>query len=64
VDQVPVDQVQRYEAELLRHLRGEQGALLKDIRERKDISKDGADGMKIEDKIKSVLTQFGKTFVA
>jgi F-type H+/Na+-transporting ATPase subunit alpha len=62
VDSVPVDQVMRYEQELLRHVRAEHAALLKDIRERKDISKDGSDGQKIEDRIKSVLTAFGKTF--
>ncbi len=61
LDKVPVDDVVRYEAELLRYLHAEHATLLKDIREKKDISKDGANG-KIEDSIKAALELFTKTF--
>ncbi len=61
LDRVPVDAVVRYEAELLRYLHAEHATLLKDIREKKDISKDGANG-KIEDSIKAALESFTKTF--
>ncbi len=62
LDKVPVDAVVRYEAELLRHIRAEKQALLADIRDQKDISKNGKDGGKIEDAIKATLETFGKTF--
>ena len=62
LDKVPVDAVVRYEAELLRHIRAEKQALLADIRDQKDISKNGKDGGKIEDAIKATLDAFGKTF--
>ncbi|MFT3723197.1 MAG: F0F1 ATP synthase subunit alpha [Hyphomonadaceae bacterium] len=62
LDKVAVNDVVRYEAELLRFVRGEHKQLLEDIRKEKDISKNGASGGKIEDGIKSVLETFGKTF--
>ncbi len=62
LDKVAVDQVVRYEAELLRHIRAEKQALLTDIRTQKDIGKNGKDGGKIEDAIKATLDAFGKTF--
>ena len=62
LDKVAVDQVVRYEAELLRHIRAEKQALLTDIRNQKDIGKNGKDGGKIEDAIKATLDAFGKTF--
>ncbi len=61
LDKIPENEVTRYEAELLRFLHAEHETLLKDIREKKDISKDGSKG-KIEDMIKSALEAFGKTF--
>ena len=61
LDKVPENDVTRYEAELLRFLHAEHETLLKDIREKKDISKDGSKG-KIEDSIKAALETFGKTF--
>ncbi len=61
LDKVAENDVTRYEAELLRFLHAEHATLLKDIREKKDISKDGSNG-KIEDSIKSALEAFGKTF--
>jgi F-type H+-transporting ATPase subunit alpha len=62
LDKVPTDAVTRYEAELLRHIRADKQALLADIRDLKDISKNGKDGGKIEDAIKSTLEAFGKSF--
>jgi F-type H+-transporting ATPase subunit alpha len=62
LDKVPLDQVQRFEAELLRALRADHEALLADIRSQKDISKSGADGGKIEDRIRAVLESFSKSF--
>jgi F-type H+-transporting ATPase subunit alpha len=62
LDKVAVDQVQRYEAELLRFLHAEHSSLLADIRTAKDISKPGTGGGKIEDAIRSALESFSKTF--
>ena len=62
LDKVPTDAVVRFEAELLRHIRADKQALLADIRDQKDISKNGKDGGKIEDAIKSTLDAFSKTF--
>ena len=62
LDKVPTDAVVRFEAELLRHIRADKQALLTDIRDMKDISKNGKDGGKIEDAIKSTLEAFTKSF--
>ena len=62
LDKVAVEQVGRFEAELLRHVRADKQDLLADIRDKKDISKNGKDGGKIEDAIKSTLESFTKTF--
>ncbi len=62
LDKVPTDAVVRFEAELLRHVRADKQALLADIRDQKDISKNGKDGGKIEDAIKATLEAFTKTF--
>ncbi len=62
LDKVPTDAVVRFEAELLRHIRADKQALLADIRAQKDITKNGKDGGKIEDAIKSTLEAFAKTF--
>ena len=62
LDKIPTEAVTRYEAELLRHIRADKQALLADIREQKDITKNGKDGQKIEDAIKATLDAFGKTF--
>ncbi len=58
LDKVPTDAVVRFEAELLRHIRADKQALLADIRDQKDISKNGKDGGKIEDAIKATLEAF------
>jgi F-type H+-transporting ATPase subunit alpha len=62
LDKVPTDSVVRFEAELLRHIRADKQALLTDIRDLKDISKNGKDGGKIEDAIKATLEAFTKSF--
>jgi F-type H+-transporting ATPase subunit alpha len=62
LDKIPTDAVVRYEAELLRHIRADKQALLADVRDQKDISKNGKDGGKIEDAIKATLESFSKTF--
>jgi F-type H+-transporting ATPase subunit alpha len=62
LDKVPTDSVVRFEAELLRHIRADKQALLADIRDLKDISKNGKDGGKIEDAIKATLEAFTKSF--
>jgi F-type H+-transporting ATPase subunit alpha len=62
LDKVPVDQVQRYEAELLRFVHAEHETLLADIRSTNDLSKPGSDGVKIEDRVRAVLEGFGRTF--
>jgi len=62
LDKVAVDQVQRFESELLRYLHADHAGLLDDIRKTKDISKNGAGGAKIEDTIRAALDAFVKTF--
>jgi len=62
LDKIPTDAVVRYEAELLRHIRADKQALLADVRDQKDISKNGKDGGKIEDAINATLESFSKTF--
>jgi len=62
LDKIPTDAVVRYEAELLRHIRADKQTLLADVRDQKDISKNGKDGGKIEDAIKATLEAFSKTF--
>ncbi len=57
LDKVAVDQVGRFESELLRLLRADHQALLSSIRSLKDITKDG-----IEAQIKEVLDGFVKSF--
>jgi F-type H+-transporting ATPase subunit alpha len=57
LDKIAVDQVGRFEAELLRLLRSDHQALLAAIRNVKDISKEG-----IEAQIKEVLEAFSKSF--
>jgi len=61
LDKVGVEQVQRFETDLLRYSRADHKQLLEDIRKEKDISKNGASG-KIEDAIKAALDAFSKTF--
>ena len=58
LDALPVGRVTEYEAELLSHLRKDHKALLKDIRDSKDLS-DGA-----RDKLKAALDAFAKTFAS
>ncbi len=62
LDKVGIDQVQRFESELLRYVHADHKQLLEDIRKEKDISKNGASGGKIEDAIKAALDTFSKTF--
>ncbi len=52
-----MDQVGRFEAELLRYVHAEHESLLEAIRTKKDITKDG-----IEDKMKTMLGEFAKSF--
>jgi F-type H+/Na+-transporting ATPase subunit alpha len=62
LDKVAVDQVGRFETELLRYIHADHKQLLEDIRKEKDISKNGADGKKIEDTIRGALEAFSKSF--
>src|SRR6185295_19084950 len=55
LDKVAVDQVGRFEQELLRFIHADHKQLLEDIRKEKDISKPGAKGGKIEDALKAAL---------
>ncbi len=57
LDKVKVEDVQRFEKELLAWMRTKKADLLKAIVEKKDISKDG-----IEDKMKAALDEFAATF--
>jgi len=56
IDSVPTSDVTRYEAAMLSYLRSEHGDILKTIRETKQLDDDTAG------KLKSALTEFGKTF--
>ncbi len=56
LDSVPVNRVTEYEAEMLRWIRTEHGALLTDIRDSRDLSGDATA------KLKAALEAFGKTF--
>jgi len=56
IDTIEVGSVTRYEAAMLSYLRSEHGDILKTIRETKQLDDDAAD------KLKSALTEFGKTF--
>jgi len=58
VDGVAVDDIQRYEADLLAHLRGQQTDLLADIKSSKKLTDEA------EEKLKSVLDAFTKNFAA
>jgi F-type H+-transporting ATPase subunit alpha len=55
LDRVPVNQVRRFESELLAHLHGKHQAILDKIRTEKDIKN-------VEDELKSVLAAFAETF--
>ena len=56
LDNVPTDQVTRYEAEMLSFLRSNHADVLKEIREKKDLTDTAKDGLK------AALEAFGKTF--
>ncbi len=56
LDTVPVEQVTRYEAAMLSHLRSEHGGILDTIRSSKALADDTAASLK------TALTDFGKTF--
>ncbi|MBI1339846.1 F0F1 ATP synthase subunit alpha [bacterium] len=58
LDKVAVEDVPRFEKELLAYLHRDHGPLLKDIRDKKDTKKDG-----IEDRIKTAVETFVATFV-
>jgi len=58
LDGVPVKSVQKYERELLAHLKADQGALLSDIASEKKLTDD------IEGRLKSVLDSFTTNFAA
>jgi F-type H+-transporting ATPase subunit alpha len=55
-EKVPVDQIGRWEKDLLRYFHADHKAILASIREKKDIKQ-------IEDQLKAALDAFGKTFV-
>ena len=59
LDKVPTDAVVRYEADLLRHIRADKQALLADIRDQKDISKNGKDGRREDVEVATVLVEAG-----
>ncbi len=56
LDTVPAKQVTRFEASLLAHFRAEHGAVLTDIRDKKDLSADTTA------KLKDIIGGFAKTF--
>jgi F-type H+-transporting ATPase subunit alpha len=56
LDAVPVGDVTRYEQAMLADVRANNGALLDDIREKRDLSKETTDGLK------KALDGFAKTF--
>ena len=56
LDSVPVEDVGRFETELLEHVRGSHGEILKDIRETKKLSDE------TEDKLINVINDFKKGF--
>jgi F-type H+-transporting ATPase subunit alpha len=56
LDSVPVEDVGRFETELLEHVRGSRGEILKDIRETKKLSDE------TEDKLINVINDFKKGF--
>ena len=56
LDTVPAKQVTRFEASLLAHVRAEHGALLTDIRDKKDLSADTTAALK------TLIGGFAKTF--
>ena len=56
IDKVPVQDVVRYEAAMLSHMRSEGAEVLKTIRDSKDLSDD------TKAKLKSALDSFAKTF--
>jgi F-type H+-transporting ATPase subunit alpha len=55
LDEIPTDQVQRFQEELREHLRTE-GSLYKAIREQKELSDE------IQDKLRAEIEKFAKTF--
>jgi F-type H+-transporting ATPase subunit alpha len=60
LDRIPVDQVQRYERELIAWLRSKKSDLLREVVEKKELDKAGV----IEGKIKAALDEFSTTFAA
>ncbi len=56
LDGIATDRVTAYEAQMLGHMRSDHAALLKDIRESKDLSADSTTALK------AALEAFGKTF--
>ncbi|MEZ0341730.1 F0F1 ATP synthase subunit alpha [Mycobacterium sp. pV006] len=58
LDSVPVEDVSRFEADLLEHIRGSHGEILQDIRESKKFSEEN------EEKLVKVINDFKKGFSA
>ena len=56
LDSIATDRVTAYEAQMLSHMRADHAALLKDIRDSKDLSADSTTALK------AALEAFGKTF--
>lgn len=57
LDDIPVEDVKRYEKELLTYMDNQQNEVLADIRETKDLAKE------TEEKLKKAIEDFKKTFV-
>jgi F-type H+-transporting ATPase subunit alpha len=56
IDTVPVPAVTRYESEMLAYIRSHHGAILADIRDKRDFTDD------TKAKLKDALAEFGKVF--
>ena len=56
-DEVPVDQVQNWEADLLRHVESSHGELLREIREKKAISRE------MEASLEEMILNFNRGWV-
>jgi len=57
LDRVPVEAVTRFEQGLLALIRSQHGGVLKEIREKREITKE------IDEKLKSIMDTYAKTFV-
>jgi F-type H+-transporting ATPase subunit alpha len=58
IDKVPVEAVKKFESEMIAYMETKQGALIKDIAEKKEITDD------IKSRLNAALEEFGKNFTA